>query len=128
MKREQHVAADSELGPAVGANLLDLDACETRTAPSGAEAGSKRTRWWVRSCAVQTRGTRGLPAAFKHTLMWGGRVIQSGAGADCHRTFNLQASFLNQRGATPLRKIQRTSSTTACMADQPDLFSSNPSA
>jgi hypothetical protein len=59
--------------------------------------------------------------------LWSGKLIQSGSGTDCHRTFTLQAEFFNHRGATPVQKPPSTT-LTACLAEQLNLLPSNPSA
>lgn len=60
---------------------------------------SPRTGWRVKRSAKQVTNSAGMPAGYRHQLMQGGKVMASGVGADCARTFRKQADFLNSHGA-----------------------------
>lgn len=74
-------------------------------APSecGAETASHQpdsttqSGWWVHHSVEQVRNSVGQPGGYRHQLMHGRRAIKSGVGADCARTFQQQADFLNAR-------------------------------
>ncbi len=54
--------------------------------------------WWVRKSARQIIDRSGMPKGFRHQLMHGRKIIQSGVGTDANRTFRAQADFLNKEG------------------------------
>lgn len=58
---------------------------------------TSRSGWWVRRSARQKQDAAGRPAGYWHQLMLGHKIIKSGVGADCGRTFRQQAEFLNTR-------------------------------
>jgi hypothetical protein len=84
--------------------------------PSNAEADptchqldTPSAGWWVKRSAKQTTNAAGQPIGYRHQLMHGRKVISSGVGADCGRTFSLQADFLNAQGARVLHQAITTS-------------------
>ena len=127
----QPTTPTTDVAPGADGWLRGLDGCQSRGndphAPQGASAGSQHTEaWWVRSSVTQRRDALGQPAGFRHSLMFGGKVIQSGSGPDTHRTFALQADFLNERGAKPVSKTSNFKG-TATVAGLPDLSPPNSS-
>jgi hypothetical protein len=57
--------------------------------------------WWVKQSAKQTIDAAGQPSSYRHQLMYGRKVISSGVGVDCGRTFRAQADFQNARDQAP---------------------------
>jgi hypothetical protein len=72
--------------------------------PPETPAGTPRLGWWVKQSATQLTDSAGQPAGFKHTLMYGDRVVMSGTGADCARTFQRQAEFFNLNKGVPCNR------------------------
>lgn len=56
--------------------------------------------WSVRSSSSQTH-RKGRPVGYRHELLFGKEVKDTGRGADTFRTFKAQAAFLNARGIVP---------------------------
>ena len=79
--------------------------------------------WWVRRSAEQVTDAAGQPVGYRHQLMHGRKVIMSGVGADCGRTFLQQAEFLNTRGE--LRLSHSNEPTDVAAQDQPDFHTIN---
>ena len=91
-----------------GPYLPGFAASETRPDPSGSEAMSTRTDWWVKTSDEQKLNVWGQPRGFKQTLMYRNRIIQSGVGADAGRTLGAQADFFTARKQQPMKaKVKR---------------------
>ena len=84
-------------------------------APSDDGAGSPghqpttRSGWWVRRSAEQVMDAAGQSVGYRHQLMHGRKVMGSGVGADCARTFSRQADFLNALGTRALHQATTAS-------------------
>ena len=75
--------------------------------PPGTAADTPRPDWWVKRSAKQTVDVAGQPVGFKHTLMYGSKIIRSGTGANPGRAFMRQAEFLNSKSAEPTPTTRR---------------------
>ena len=85
------IAASSE------AFLPGLAPPEVGVDPPSRQHDTTSSDWWVRRSAHQVMNAAGQPVGYRHQLMHGHKIIKSGVGADCGRTFRQQAEFLNTR-------------------------------
>jgi hypothetical protein len=81
--------------------LLPGFAAEIKQAPTEPDTDNQRspsghTGWWIRKSKKQLLDRFGSLAGFRYQLMSGGKVANSGVGADAYRTMTAQAGFLNQ--------------------------------